>query len=389
MGNSIGCCQDLRNERNKRLSSELETHVNEKDEEDRILNSSSKPSAARALSAEQLKDPKHRSAAKIQSVAKAKLFRSKFQEEHTRRKNALLGFFMKKNQLCKYDSVDHYVCPKVLQVENDIKTRQGVFNSRNLPGDFYRDFSVKSFYNIQLPCIHLTEDHGDNPPVFKGYWSIHKMINGFGVLVNSEGSKYEGNFRNDKLDGYGRYITKNGDYFEGNFERGIATGYGVFIHADGNIYKGNWINDLPWGQGEEWGANGSYYKGDFINGKKSGKGRFRWEDGSTYIGQVKEDLLNGEGNYTWADGKVYSGQWKNNEMHGTGTIFNPDGSRYEGEFQHGKKEGRGRYIWNEGKYYEGEFKDGKQHGKGMIVKNGKVEHARWHEGKKLKQGSDQ
>eukprot|EP00340_Litonotus_pictus_P004350 CAMPEP_0170518464 /NCGR_PEP_ID=MMETSP0209-20121228/4145_1 /TAXON_ID=665100 ORGANISM="Litonotus pictus, Strain P1" /NCGR_SAMPLE_ID=MMETSP0209 /ASSEMBLY_ACC=CAM_ASM_000301 /LENGTH=355 /DNA_ID=CAMNT_0010804033 /DNA_START=168 /DNA_END=1235 /DNA_ORIENTATION=+ len=353
---------------------------------------------------------------RIQSIIRRFLSKAKFHKRITLQTLALKEFFRTHGVLCEQDDIDSFVSPFVRDIETRIRNREGIYSNSALPENLMDDLSYQPFYSLEMPCTFLVENKDDNHllpsksnpnldkdnnfstnnhsevegnsqarrPVYKGHWSLDRKKNGYGILVNSDGSKYEGLFRNEKLDGKGRYITIKGDFFEGFFSNGCACGYGVFVHSDGSIYKGNWMNDLPWGEGEEWSNEGSYYKGDFFQGKKFGVGEFRWKDGAVYLGGVKNDLLNGEGIYSWPDGRRYKGFWQDNNMQGYGVLENPDGSRYEGQFDMNKKSGKGVYHYNKEKFYEGNWENGKQHGKGKIVKNGVVEEGLWSEGKRLK-----
>lgn len=348
---------------------------------------------------------------RIQSLLRAFVVKSKFKKKLEAQKKYLHEYFATQGIICESNDINTYVHPKVKLIEKQIRQRIGIYNNPNIPNYVLKPIVSKSFYSCEMPCAYLVEkdekinknidaDLTSNTdacpsdteycfvrnkgPVYKGSWSLNKSKNGFGILVNIDGSKFEGNFRNGKLDGYGRYITAKGDFFEGQFLDGVADGKGLFIHRDGSIYKGGWINDVPTGEGEEWSIDGSYYRGQFRNGKKNGTGEFKWNDGSTYVGNLKDDNLTGEGTYKWADGKKYKGQWLNNEMHGKGLLENLDGSKYDGEFQNNKKSGFGTYVFNSIKSYEGSWLDGKQHGPGKIIKNGLAEVGEWHEGKRIK-----
>ena len=359
-------------------------------------------------------DLKTNNVMKIQAILRSFNLKAKFKKRLEYQTKSLKEFFQTQGVLCEKDDINFYVHPKIKRIERMIKNKEGIYNNEHIPTDIFKKIENQVFYSIEMPCTYLIEKEekhveykGNNiepetsntdnvlseneggvtilkRPVYKGYWNINKKKNGFGILVNTDGSKYEGTFRNGKLEGLGRYITIVGDFFEGNFINGSANGYGIFIHSDGSIYKGNWKNDLPWGDGEEWSFDGSYYKGDFLQGKKCGIGEFRWKDGSIYLGGVNNDLLNGEGIYSWADGKRYKGLWKDNEMYGKGVLENIDGSKYDGVFVKNKKQGYGKYYYNKDKYYEGEWFNGKQHGKGKLVKNNIVEEGIWDEGKRLK-----
>lgn len=382
MGSSINCCRfkDRNDEENRQLETETHKQSSTKSEFSRRVK------GGNLLTPDKKNDPNHKAATKIQSIVRRKLAKNHFDKIYSYKKTSFLNYLSSKNMYGTPNDINYYSHPTVKQTEKMIKNRQGVYDNPHINKDFYNSISTKSttWYNFELGCVFLNEDHNGKPPVYKGFWNVNRKKNGYGILINSDGAKYEGNFRNEKLDGYGRYFTIKGDYFEGHFQQGIANGEGLYIHSDGNVYKGNWLNDLPWGEGEEWSNDGSWYKGDFKDGKKFGNGTFKWADGSTYTGDVKNDLLNGDGTYIWIDGMKYIGNWLDNMMSGKGNLYNIDGSYYEGEFLNGKKHGVGKYVWNENKYYEGEFRDGKQHGKGVMVKNGKYEEGLWQNGKKMK-----
>lgn len=221
----------------------------------------------------------------------------------------------------------------------------------------------------------------DNRVAYMGFWNLALKPNGYGILIKSDGSRYEGYFTNGQLNGRGRYFTSKGEFFEGNFKSGTASGLGIFIHPDGNIYKGEWHNDKTDGPGLEVFSDGSTFQGLFKKGKKNGYGRYQWIDGSTYEGNFKDDLINGQGIYLWTDKSSYQGEWKNNLMNGKGRFNFPDGTFYEGEFINNKRSGHGKYVWNDEKYHIGFWKDGKQHGKGKYYKNKNCIEGVWQDGK--------
>lgn len=69
----------------------------------------------------------------------------------------------------------------------------------------------------------------------------------------------------------------------------MAFGFGVFQNADGYRYEGEWKEDKLNGKGKEtWQSNGSSYEGDFVANIKEGEGKFVWQDGSYYKGGFVE-----------------------------------------------------------------------------------------------------
>lgn len=66
---------------------------------------------------------------------------------------------------------------------------------------------------------------------------------GKGVQVWSDGSKYEGWWRDNKANGKGRLIHADGDVYEGEWKDDKAHGQGTYSHLDGAQYNGQWKED--------------------------------------------------------------------------------------------------------------------------------------------------
>ena len=371
MGTSFNCCES--NKTSTVINTEeIESH---KPDKDKTKNPALDSLIGRESQAK---------IAKIQTIYKGLKFYKKFFKNYIKRKAELIRYFKDNNYICEIDDINFYTCPKVKQVEDQIRNREGIYSNACIPDNLFKKITVHSKYNIELPCIYLNEDQIPRP-VYKGFWNVDKKKNGYGILVKSDGSKSEGMFSNGRLSGYGRYIAANGDVFEGEYLNGVINGHGVYIHYDGNVYIGDWLEDKTHGNGKEYFIDGSSYEGSFVNGMKTGKGKFMWVDGSHFEGELKNDLFAGYGVYHFADGKIYKGNWKDNKMNGVGVLTQQDGSKYEGEFLDNKKHGKGTHYWNENKYYDGNWKEGKQHGEGFMFKNGKIEKGTWVEGKKNKE----
>ena len=55
---------------------------------------------------------------------------------------------------------------------------------------------------------------------YYGSWDpISYQKEGWGILIDKEGNKYEGSWEKDIMDGYGRIISVNGDYYEGEIKK--------------------------------------------------------------------------------------------------------------------------------------------------------------------------
>ena len=199
---------------------------------------------------------------------------------------------------------------------------------------------------------------------------------GKGKLIFSDGSFYEGNFKDDLFNGNG-ILVKDNYIYKGDFLNGKKHGKGKIeityklnnndnINNNDNniiinnindniiekkIYEGEWENDYINGDGLEIIQNENNiittYNGHFIKGKKNGKGKLVLSNGSEYYGDFNDDLLNGNGIFKWNENKYYNGQWNKNCIEGFGILFE-EKKKYIGYFKKDKKNGIGAcyYINN-------------------------------------------
>ena len=112
-------------------------------------------------------------------------------------------------------------------------------------------------------------------------------VNGQGTLTWTDGTKYEGEFKDDKQNGQGTVTFANGAKYEGEFK-------------DDNFH----------GQGTYTWPSGNKYVGEFKDNKQNGQGTYTTPNGFKYVGEHKDGKFNGQGTYTFADGRKYVGEWK-------------------------------------------------------------------------------
>ena len=113
----------------------------------------------------------------------------------------------------------------------------------------------------------------ENNAKYKGQWEKNKNErHGLGIQVWSDGSMYQGHWKNDKANGKGRLIHADGDIYEAEWRDDKAHGQGVYKHTDGAEYNGDWKEDKQDGHGVETWPDGAKYEGDYVDGKKHGKG---------------------------------------------------------------------------------------------------------------------
>jgi hypothetical protein len=75
-----------------------------------------------------------------------------------------------------------------------------------------------------------------------------------GVLNYAGGNIYEGYFENDFFNGKGvLYHNVNGplkgDRYNGSFKNNKMDGFGVYFYKNGDKYEGEWKNDKKFGKG--------------------------------------------------------------------------------------------------------------------------------------------
>ena len=62
-------------------------------------------------------------------------------------------------------------------------------------------------------------------------------------MIWSDGDKYVGEFKDDKLNGQGTYTHVSGPKYVGKFKDGQKHGKGVMTFPDGTVKKGKWEFD--------------------------------------------------------------------------------------------------------------------------------------------------
>ena len=201
--------------------------------------------------------------------------------------------------------------------------------------------------------------------------------NCFGIHTYADGSKYVGEFWNDKKTGQGTYTFGPnsewaGDKYVGKFRGGKRHGQGTYTYASGNKYVGEWKDGFFNGYGTFTFANGDKYVGEYRNGTPNGLGTVTYASGATYFGEFKDGDENGQGTYTFANGDKYVGEFKDGLFNGQGTYtWGPNsewaGDKYVGDFKDEKKQGQGTYTWVNGDEYVGEFKDDASNGQGTYT----------------------
>jgi hypothetical protein len=157
--------------------------------------------------------------------------------------------------------------------------------------------------------------------------------NGKGIFTYPDGSKYQGEFRNGKLDGWGAWFYPNGDRYVGAFRENLKHGKGTLYREDGSKVAGIW---------EE---------GEFA--------RSNLAEEQIREGCISGDCAEGKGTYVFKNAEAsYTGTFFNGFPHGRGVCLYANGDRYEGEWASGKFNGYGVLHQRNGTEVKGYWKDG-------------------------------
>lgn len=63
----------------------------------------------------------------------------------------------------------------------------------------------------------------------------------FGTFSHANGSKYVGEFKDDKINGQGTYTWAGGSKYVGEYKDGTRHGQGTYTYATGTVKEGMWV----------------------------------------------------------------------------------------------------------------------------------------------------
>jgi hypothetical protein len=137
---------------------------------------------------------------------------------------------------------------------------------------------------------------------YKGEWNAD-FKEGFGIQINSDDTKYIGEWKQNKYHGRGTlWVKKNGK---------------KFIRK----YVGDWYEGFMEGLGTYYYENGETYRGDFKWNQRCGNGRMNYLDENFYVGEWSNDLREGFGTLNYENGNVFEGLWVKNKKEGPGLFY--------------------------------------------------------------------
>ena len=196
------------------------------------------------------------------------------------------------------------------------------------------DFNEMDTFTIKYP----------NGNIYTGAVKIRIILNktekirdGFGCMKYKDGTKFEGEYVNDKITGYGIYSAKDGrKIYEGYWKDGKREGIGIYFCEDGASYEGEWKENLKHGIGVYKFNDNSRYLGEFKDDVRNGLGIIHGGNADKYEGEWMNDQGNGFGVYYYNKGDIYVGNWKNGLRDGYGTLTTQDGNEKRGIWEEGE-----------------------------------------------------
>lgn len=104
-------------------------------------------------------------------------------------------------------------------------------------------------------------------------------------------------------------------HYVGRVAKGMANGKGMALLSTGSRYEGQWKDNKRHGFGTFYWADGEHYVGEYVNDKRQGTGTYFWPNGEKYVGQWKNDKRSGKGVFYGKDDKVIAnGVWLEDEL---------------------------------------------------------------------------
>ena len=252
---------------------------------------------------------------------------------------------------------------------------------------------ISSLNQLEINASSYVSRANSNQEAINLYESSRKAFNKVNykdIKVKAKnGTVFEGNVINGRMEGKISMKFQNGSYYEGDTKFGGMEGIGIYTDVYGSIYHGEFKNSLKHGKGTLKHANGSFYDGEFKNGEKEGSGILKFDNGDIYVGEFLNGMIHGNGKLSTRDGFIYEGEFKNGQRdgrgtfvfpdgriydgnfkqgiyHGSGIFMSPSGCSYEGNFTLGKMDEKGKYTFSDGSIFEGYFTEGMMQGKGSL-----------------------
>ncbi len=121
------------------------------------------------------------------------------------------------------------------------------------------------------PPTNVTRNVDETTYVLPTPPPVPKVLNGYHKKRFEDGSMYEGNFVNGRLEGKGTMIYVGGASYSGEWHNGLREGHGTWNYADGGSYVGEWHRGQMHGRGKLVKGDGTVILGIWNDGRMTSK----------------------------------------------------------------------------------------------------------------------
>ena len=187
-------------------------------------------------------------------------------------------------------------------------------------------------------CLHNQRYQGNGILVkldnfiYLGHF-LNNVFSGYGRLILPNGTYYTGLFKDGNFHGKGNLVNNQDMYtYKGQFQDGKIQGFGIKIYPDGSRFEGSFLDYKEEGPGIKVLKDGTLINAHFLDGRVEKQGTIEYQNGDIYKGGLKDKPIIGDG------GKEFFRIYRE----GTGLLEKENGEVYEGQFLNDKQEGQGK-----------------------------------------------
>jgi len=200
------------------------------------------------------------------------------------------------------------------------------------------------------------------------------------ITYSPSGEIFKGEFKDGKENGQGIWTHPDGESTEGEWKNGYIQ-FGTHIESDGSKYEGDFagLGVVKHGKGTYTYPDGHTYVGEWDLNKRHGEGIMSYgsEGERQYIGQWKDDFMCGIGTLYFheIDVKIYCEEWEKDKENGKVTKQFSNGQERIGYYKDGEldKEKPEWHIFPSGDIFIGYFdEDGDTYLNGEYYVNEKL-----------------
>ncbi|TDE08297.1 MORN repeat-containing protein [Dyadobacter psychrotolerans] len=193
------------------------------------------------------------------------------------------------------------------------------------------------------------------------------MLNGPFISHVKDGSKYELFYKDNKMVGIQKIYPPDKSRVEIKSENGELSGCATWFMQDGDRLEGYLKNEIFVGEVTIHSKNGQRIVGTLTNEEANGPVKIYTEDGDRIEVDFKNNVPIGRAITHFPDSSNMEMIFENGELK-EGVVWSfANGEKYVGPLKEGEKSGYGKYNYANGDFYEGQWLDDKYNGLGRFT----------------------